>query len=175
MFRVLVPALAACCLCLPTHAQELRPVAPPVAPPAPPPISAQSELQAPCAMTEGADNCARILACIGDGGTWFAGRAIGRGAGKLVGVMSNGATCTGHWTERNWFGAGQADVACSNGETGRVYFTYQDRWTGTATGNGKMSGGARLESWSGNRVPEFMTQTTGKPALPCGETAVPIS
>ncbi|MBZ4021321.1 hypothetical protein CKO11_02450 [Rhodobacter sp. TJ_12] len=126
-------------------------------------------------MTETVENCARILACVGDSGLWFAGRAIGRGAGVLKGALSDGETCGGTWTERNWFGAGQADVTCSNGASGRVYFTYQDRWTGTATGNGTLSDGNRIEMWSGNRVPEFLENTTGKPALPCGEAAIPIS
>ena len=171
MFRVLVPALAALCLPLAAAAQSLRPATPAL----PVPDPARSALQAPCAMTEGTDNCARVLACVGDDGIWFAGRAFGRGNGDLSGAMSNGTACTGRWTERNWFGAGQADVTCTNGQTGRVYFTYQDRWTGTATGNGEMSGGQRIEMWSGNRVPEFLQNTTGKPALPCGDAAIPIS
>ena len=171
MFRVLVPALAVFCLPLAAQAQTLRPATPPQ----PPPRTAATEMHAPCAMTDGADSCARVLACVGDRGTWFAGRALGRGAGDLSGAMSDGTACTGQWTERNWFGLGQADITCTNGETGRVYFNYQDRWTGTATGSGKMSGGDRIEVWSGNRVPEFLQNSTGLPALPCGETAIPIS
>ncbi|SOC09901.1 hypothetical protein SAMN05877809_10527 [Rhodobacter sp. JA431] len=172
MLRPLIPALAALGLfATSVPAQELRPVQPKPADDR----TAATELHAPCEMTEDSESCSRVLACVGESGLWFAGRAIGRGTGVLRGALSNGVTCGGTWTESNWFGAGQADVTCSNGETGRVYFTYQDRWTGTATGNGSMSGGNRIEIWSGNRVPEFLQNTTGQPALPCGEAAIPIS
>ena len=160
------------CLAAPACAEGLHPVVPEGRPAA---LDARGELQAPCEMTDDKDNCVRVLACIGDEGRWFAGRASGRGKGELEGADSNGLRCRGEWTSRNWFGAGQARVECSDGSAGTVIYTYQDEYTGTATGSGRMSTGQTIQSWSGNHVPEFLTRETGRPALPCGSAPVPIS
>jgi hypothetical protein len=86
-----------------------------------------------CPLTDDGGNCVRILACIGDQGRWFHGRAFGRGEGALAGVISDGAQCTGDWTSSNALGAGQADVICDDGMTVRVIY-YQDAYTGSALG-----------------------------------------
>lgn len=42
---------------------------------------------------------------------------------------------------RNAFGLGQADGMCEYGRKGRVFYTYQDEYTGTAVGQGAMHSG----------------------------------
>lgn len=130
-----------------------------------------------CPMTEDRTNCVRVLACYGEDGRWFHGRAFGRGEGTLAGVMDDGVACAGTWTARNAFGLGQADVACDDGETIRVIYFYQDEWTGTARGSGSPSSGARVQSWSGEHVLEYFRNgsPTGAARLRCGEHDIPLS
>ena len=47
---------------------------------------------------------------------------------------------------RNAFGLGQADVMCEDGRKGRVFYTYQDEYTGTAVGQGAMHSGAKKKN-----------------------------
>jgi hypothetical protein len=77
-----------------------------------------------CPMTGDQENCVRILACLGEEGRWFHGRAFGRGEGTLAGVTDDGVACTGQWTSRNIVGLGQADVSCDDGATIRVIYYY---------------------------------------------------
>lgn len=130
-----------------------------------------------CPMTADQTNCVRILACYGEAGRWFHGRAFGRGEGTLAGVMDDGVSCTGTWTSRNIVGLGQADVTCDDGATIRVIYYYQDEWTGTATGRGLSSTGARVASWSGEHVLEYFRNgsPTGEARLRCGEYDIPLS
>ncbi len=152
MFRHLLPAFAL--LALPAHADDTS----------------------LCPLTADQDNCVRILACIGDHGRWFHGRAFGRGSGDLIGEMSDGVTCTGDWTSRNPMGLGQADVACDDGTTGTVLYTYQDHWTGTTTGLGSLSNGSRIEAWSGLNVLDYLDSQTGRArTLPCAAGDLLIS
>ena len=55
---------------------------------------------------------------------------------------------------RNAFGLGQADVMCEGGRKGRVFYTYQDEYTGTAVGQGAMHSGEKIAIWSGTNVLE---------------------
>ena len=98
-------------------------------------LSAQSATH--CPMTGDDANCVRVVACIGDEGVWFNGRAFGRGEGTFSGTTSTGLMCEGTWMSRNAFGLGQADVMCEYGRKGRVFYTYQDEYTGTAVGAGR--------------------------------------
>jgi len=102
-------------------------------------LSAQSATH--CPMTADDANCVRVVACIGDEGVWFNGRAFGRGEGTFSGTTSTGLMCEGTWMSRNAFGLGQADVMCGDGRKGRVFYTYQDEYTGTAVGQGAMHSG----------------------------------
>ena len=68
-------------------------------------LSAQSETA--CPMTGDDSNCVRVVACIGDQGVWFNGRAFGRGEGTFSGTTSTGLMCGGTWMSRNAFGLGQ--------------------------------------------------------------------
>jgi hypothetical protein len=94
-------------------------------------LSAQSATH--CPMTADDANCVRVVACIGDEGVWFNGRAFGRGEGTFSGTTSMGLMCEGTWMSRNAFGLGQADVMCEDGARD-VYFipikmsTQAQRW-----------------------------------------------
>ena len=90
-------------------------------------LSAQSATH--CPMTADDSNCVRVVACIGDEGVWFNGRAFGRGEGTFSGTTSTGLMCEGTWMSRNAVGLGQADVMCKDGRKGRVFYTYQDEYT----------------------------------------------
>ena len=54
-------------------------------------ISAQSSTH--CPMTADDSNYVRVVACIGDEGVWFNGRAFGRGEGTFSGTTSTGLMC----------------------------------------------------------------------------------
>lgn len=139
-------------------------------------VQVHAETTELCPLTDDQDNCVRILACIGDHGRWFHGRALGRGEGTLFGEMSDGVTCTGTWTSRNPFGLGQADVTCDDGSEGTVIYTYQDHWTGTTTGQGGFTNGIGIEAWSGENVLDYLDSQTGKVlALPCSSGDLLIS
>ena len=130
-----------------------------------------------CPLSDAQDNCVRILACVGQDGHYFHGRAFGRGTGTLAGVISNGATCTGNWKSRNALGFGQADVSCDDGMKVRVIYTYQEEYTGTAIGRGIANDGTFVKAWSGLHVFEYLQKETGLPngVLLCGSQSIPIS
>ena len=65
-------------------------------------LSAQSATH--CPMTADDANCVRVVACIGDEGVWFNGRAFGRGERTFSGTTSTGLMCEGTWMSRNAFG-----------------------------------------------------------------------
>src|SRR6056300_517622 len=111
-------------------------------------LSAQSATH--CPMTADDANCVRVVACIGDEGVWFNGRAFGRGEGTFSGTTSMG-------------------LMCEDGRKGRVFYTYQDEYTGTAVGQGAMHSGAKIKIWSGTNVLEYLRGDTGERIayLPC--------
>ena len=135
-------------------------------------LSAQSATH--CPMTADDANCVRVVACIGDEGVWFNGRAFGRGEGTFSGTTSTGLMCEGTRMSRNAFGLGQADVMCDDGSKGRVFYTYQDEYTGTAVGQGAMHSGERIKIWSGKNVLEYLRGDTGERIayLPCDWGAI---
>jgi len=129
-------------------------------------------------MTDDQASCSRVVACIGVEGTWFNGRAFGRGAGALDGQLSTGAHCTGSWVQQNLIGLGQADVECDDGMSTTVLYTYQDRYTGTAIGHGRTNLGELVEVWSGQNVlAYFQNEDRDNPVitLHCGLTSIPLS
>jgi hypothetical protein len=130
-----------------------------------------------CPMTDDQANCVRVLACIGDQGRWFHGRAFGRGEGTLAGVVNDGVLCQGTWTSRNPMGLGQADVVCDDGATIGVLYFYQDEYTGTALGRGETDRGDLVQSWSGEHVLEYFRDgnPTADAVLKCGTHEIPIS
>ena len=130
----------------------------------------------PCENTRDGDNCSRVLACMGEDGLWFDGRADGWNAGTLRGRMSDGTTCAGEWGYA-WHGM-TAWVAfqCDDGRTGRGRYTAQDPETGTGLGRGELSDGTAFRAWTGRNVLDFLTPEGERRALlPCEGGAVPIS
>ncbi len=131
-----------------------------------------------CDMTSDETSCSRVVACIGVEGKWFNGRAFGRGNGVLEGQLSTGAHCTGRWMQRNQMGLGQADVACDDGMTTTVLYTYQDAYTGTAIGFGSTNHDEPVEAWSGQHVlAYFQNEDRENPVITmqCGLTSIPLS
>lgn len=139
--------------------------------------AAAAEDKLPCDVTPDETSCSRNFACIGDKGRWYEGRAIGRGTGILDGRLSDGAKCSGTWTNSNAMGAGQADFACDDGTTGTVFYYLQDGVTGTAIGKGATNKGDHIDAWSGEHVLEFLRKgtTSAEAALKCGEVSIPVS
>lgn len=131
-------------------------------------------VEAPCANTMRADNCSRVLACVGDDGLWLDGRADGWDQGTLSAELSDGTTCEGSWRVGGPMGLGTAEMTCSDGREGGVVYTAQDGLTGTGIASGAMSDGAAIRAWTGRNVLEFLTGEDGVPRLPCDAGAIPI-
>ena len=138
------------------------------------PVWAEASL---CPMTDDQANCVRILACIGEQGRWFHGRALGRGQGTLAGVVNDGVHCAGTWTSRNAFGTGQANVVCDDGMEATVIYFYQDQYTGTAEGKGISNREEVVTAWSGENVLEYFRDgnPTAQAMLKCGSFDIPLS
>ena len=139
--------------------------------------SAHAQSQTSCSMTNDQENCNRVVACVGSEGLWFNGRAFGRGEGTFAGTLSDGTLCSGTWMSRNLLGLGQADVSCEGGREGRLFYTYQDSYTGPAIGQGLMNTGEAVKIWSGNNVLAYLRGDTGEriAILPCGDGVLLIS
>jgi hypothetical protein len=140
-------------------------------------IPVQAQDTALCPLTDDAQNCVRVLACIGDQGRWFHGRSFGRGKGTLAGVTSDGVTCSGTWMSQNAVGLGQADVACDDGMSVTVLYFYQDEYSGTALGRGITNGEEVVQSWSGDHVIQYFKDgsPTKEAVLKCGSYDIPLS
>ena len=123
-------------------------------------LSAQSATH--CPMTANDANCVRVVACIGNEGAWFNGRAFGRGEGTFSGMTSTDLMCERTRMSCNAFGLGQADVMCEDGSKGCVFYTYQDEYSGTAVGQGAMHSGEKIKIWSGTNVLEYLRGDTGE-------------
>jgi hypothetical protein len=138
------------------------------------PVLAQDAL---CPLTDDQANCVRILACIGEQGRWFHGRAFGRGEGTLAGVVNDGVSCTGKWTSRNAFGTGQANVVCDDGMEVTVIYFYQEEYTGTAQGKGISNREEVVSAWSGENVLDYFRDgnPTAQAVLKCGSFDIPLS
>jgi hypothetical protein len=132
-----------------------------------PTLAQEAEL---CPLTDAGGNCVRILACLGDQGRWFHGRAYGRGEGVLFGMVNDGVTCSGTWLTQNARGQGQANVTCSDGMQVTVLYDHQDVHTGTAIGQGIANTKDLVKAWSGNHVLAFFQDGSVKATitLPCG-------
>ncbi|WP_299643752.1 hypothetical protein [uncultured Ruegeria sp.] len=121
------------------------------------------KLPANCAPNRGnLSNCVPILACLGDSGIFFTGRAIGWGKGTHAGQTSANFGCHGQWRAQGSFGFGEATLECDNGLTGKAFFTYQHPETGTASGIGRLSTGEIFHVWSGNNVDQFLINKYGE-------------
>ena len=123
------------------------------------------------------DSCSPLLACVGNSGEYFAGRALGRDEGTLAGVTNFGSICTGTWVSRNFLGTGQADFECDNGHWGKVIFHYRDDVSGTVKGFGFTNHGVSIRAWSGHYIQDFLDEKSGQVdnKLMCGEVEIPLS
>jgi hypothetical protein len=129
-----------------------------------------------CPMTDKGGNCVRILACLGEEGRWFHGRAYGRSKGTLSGAANDGVPCAGTWVSQNANGQAQADVTCADGMQVTVLYDYQDVHTGTAVGQGIANTGDLVMAWSGDHVLTFFQNGTVETAatMRCGENMIPL-
>ena len=123
--------------------------------------------------------CVAVVACIGEAGRWLKGVAIGQTDGAIYATTNDGVECSGTWTSKNWYGAGQTNMNCADGLTARVVYTYQDRESGTAYGKGRTNTGERVVGWAGTRLLADMRVLNGtdpdEPAmLVCGSKAIPL-
>lgn len=129
----------------------------------------------PCPNVPGSQaSCSRILACVGNDGLWFDGRAVGWDAGIVTGRMSDGSTCEGEWRSGFAFGTGRSVVSCSDGSRGQVIYYIQHNETGTVEGRGVDTMGRGLKVWTGLNVVDFLKDASGRPRLPCTDDAIPI-
>ncbi len=128
----------------------------------------------PCDLYSGAEACVPVLACVGDKGLWFDGRAYGSGPGRIEGVLSDGITCTGTWKARNIFGLGQSDLYCGDRRQARIFYTDRDGSTGTATGGGRSSRGEVIKAWAGDAIGTYLARKNGQESLPCAGGDIPL-
>ncbi|WP_420585694.1 hypothetical protein [Ruegeria sp.] len=122
-------------------------------------------------------NCVPILACLGQDGVYFTGRAVGWNSGTFAGQSSAAFACFGEWLSQGSFGLGEAKITCDNALTGRAFFTYQHPETGTATGLGFLSNGEPFRVWTGFNVEQFLLNEYGdiNTADMCKAASKPIS
>jgi hypothetical protein len=125
---------------------------------------------------EGRATCAPLIACMGETGIYFTGRAIGWNSGTFAGETNAGFACFGEWTFKGFLGLGEAVIECDNGLTGVIYFTSQDAETGTAIGIGRLSNNATVQMWSGHNIRQFLKNESGEvePRLMCADVEVPV-
>lgn len=170
MFRKLMPA-ALCIFAGQLSAQTLE--LPPLTPQQTP-----EERAAPTCENRpySQENCVRVLACIGTGGLWFDGQALGWDQGIVRGATSDGIPCAGHWKSGGFMGTGTSQMMCRDDLSVNVLYYTQDNDTGTVIGRGTDSIGRGIIVWTGENVLKYLTPD-GKPSaeLPCGPTPIPIS
>lgn len=125
---------------------------------------------------EGRATCAPLIACMGETGIYFTGRAIGWNSGTFAGETNAGFACFGEWTFKGFLGLGEAVIECDNGLTGVIYFTAQDAETGTAIGIGRLSNDTKVQMWSGHNIRQFLKNESGEvePRLMCADVEVPV-
>ena len=132
--------------------------------------------EAPCENTRDEGNCSRILACIGEDGLWFDGRADGWNRGTVTGRLSDGTACEGTWRYDILGLTASVRFGCEDGRRGRARFTAQDPETGTGIGRGTTADGAAVRIWGGRRVLDYLTPEGERRAfLPCESGAIPVS
>lgn len=120
-------------------------------------------------------NCVRVLACIGEDGLWFDGKARGWNQGTVSGARSDDVLCKGTWDANGLLGTGVGQMTCEDGIGVDVIYYYQDNLTGTVIGRGLDSAGRNVQIWSGENVEQFLTGPGAfGPALPCVFGDIPL-
>jgi hypothetical protein len=141
------------------------------------PFVAMAQGEAACDLTDDQTSCSRVLACFGDAGRWFEGRAFGRDTGTVAGVVNDGVSCFGTWATENGQGQGEARLTCDDGMEVTLLAVYQDYYSGTAIWTGRSADGIPVRAWSGLHVIDFLRRESDTPqaVLPCGTQEIPIS
>ena len=169
MFRLMLPASLALFLAGPVWAEKLQ--VPGLSDSAP-------KLKLPaCENTRDANNCTRVLACVGQEGLWLDGQVRGWNSGTLAVQRNDGVVCAGTWAAGDGpLGSGTARVECNDGTTARVIYFNQDGETGTAIGRGMDSKGRQIRAWSGKNVLKYLGDGKVEAArLPCSDAPLPMS
>lgn len=123
-----------------------------------------------------AQNCVPVLACVGDQGLFFEGRAFGWGEGRVSGFISDDTFCEGTWAANGPSEPGTSALNCTDGTDIDVLYYTQDNATGTVVGEGEDSRGREILAWTGENVKQFLTGPDAfGPALPCVQGDIPIS
>ena len=130
-----------------------------------------------CENTRDANNCARVLGCVGTDGLWLDGQVRGWNSGTLAVQRNDGVVCAGTWAAGDGpFGSGTARFECQDGSKGRVIYFSQDSETGTAIGRGMDDQGRHIRAWSGEHVLQYLGGGKVEAArLPCSDAPIPIS
>ncbi|MEL6959442.1 MAG: hypothetical protein AAGL89_10870 [Pseudomonadota bacterium] len=120
-------------------------------------------------------NCVQVLACIGEDGLWFDGKARGWDQGTVTGMRSDDVLCKGTWNSNGPMGTGIGEMTCQDGTDVNVIYYNQDNITGTVIGRGFDSDGRQIQIWSGENVLQFLTAPGAfGPALPCVFGDIPV-
>ena len=130
-----------------------------------------------CRTTQSDNWCVPIIACFGEGGTWFKGEAFGRRSGAIRGVLSNGAVCNGHWARSADNLSGDVTIDCADGRSAAITFAYVHPGSGTVIAKGETNRGEPVTAWSGQYVPNYLRDVAGMPEgkLVCGKNILAIS
>ena len=141
------------------------------------PFMAIAQGGADCDLTDDQTSCSRVLACFGEAGRWFEGRAFGRETGTVAGMVNDGVGCFGTWATENGQGQGEARVTCDDGMNVTLLARYQDYYSGTAIWTGISGAGVPVHAGSGLHVTDFLRSQSGstEALLPCGGQEIPIS
>ncbi|MDJ0826542.1 MAG: hypothetical protein QNJ16_13655 [Rhodobacter sp.] len=107
-----------------------------------------------CAAAECADPqapyCVPFVGCVEATGEVFRGETYGARRGPLWATSSTGARCYGRWRRTLLgLGFGVATFRCQDGRIGRSTYTYFEKRSGTAVGNGTFGDGTRVRFWAG--------------------------
>ena len=124
------------------------------------------------------DSCSPLLACFGNSGEYFAGRALGRDDGDPG--RRNQFWCRSaraHGSLAILSERAEANFECDNGHSGKVIFHYRDDVSGTVEGFGFTNHGVSVRAWSGHYIQDFLDEKSGPvdTSLMCGEVEIPLS
>ena len=105
--------------------------------------------------------CTPVVGCIAETGEMFWGVTRGREFGPLAAVSSFGASCAGTW-KKVPLALGAAHFTCSDGRSGTSLYTYFEKSTGTAIGNGTFQNGQVIRFWAGWNLEDYFNNVAPK-------------
>lgn len=98
-----------------------------------------------------------LAVCIEATGEAFRGRSFGKDGGPFCVESRDGIVCRGTW-RRLPSGLGAASFSCSDGRSGTSVYTWFERSTGTAVGDGSLADGSVARFWSGNNLARYFRE-----------------